>query len=506
MNFKLKKNNGITLIALVVAIIVILILAGISISSLTGQNGIIRRAIVAKEEMNKSNMEEKLKMILFNDKIDNYTSQTDENSIEEELKKMGTNVLVVKWQNYIIFDLDTNEEYRIMDNGKIENIGTTNLGQKLKNTKTADPEQLEWDSSSTNIIGLDDEGNTVNMLRWEYVLIDSESIGKVGTYALNDINALDATGSSGRTSGYKESYVLNDKTISNYNEDGTIKGKIPAYISIDGGENFISVTNMVHTFYVCDKLIKAPEIPNTIVTMSLCFFRANNLTNAPSKIPGNVKDASYSFRETSIHEVPVLEDGIQNIKNMFESCTIINKAPTIPQTVTNMASTFSNCPSLEKMPEIPDNVINLQETFKACTSLNEISSIGKNVENMDATFRECVNLTEAPNIPSRVSNMEKTFFGCTSLQKMPTVLPETVNNMMETFADCTKLHGTITINANITGRIVHNYNNKDYYDYTRAFNNTGLDGSGITILKSSKTPKDMLNLLINNNSKISIEE
>ena len=101
MNFKLKKNNGITLIALVVAIIVILILAGISISSLTGQNGIIRRAIVAKEEMNKSNMEEKLKMILFNDKIDNYTSQTDENSIEEELKKMGTNVLVVKWQNNI---------------------------------------------------------------------------------------------------------------------------------------------------------------------------------------------------------------------------------------------------------------------------------------------------------------------------------------------------------------------------------------------------------------------
>ena len=34
-----KNNKGITLIALVVSIIVLLILAGISISILTGQNG-----------------------------------------------------------------------------------------------------------------------------------------------------------------------------------------------------------------------------------------------------------------------------------------------------------------------------------------------------------------------------------------------------------------------------------------------------------------------------------
>ena len=34
------KNRGITLIALVVTIVVLLILAGISISMLTGQNGI----------------------------------------------------------------------------------------------------------------------------------------------------------------------------------------------------------------------------------------------------------------------------------------------------------------------------------------------------------------------------------------------------------------------------------------------------------------------------------
>ena len=44
----MKRDKGITLIALVVTIIVLLILAGISISMLTGQNGILKRATEAK--------------------------------------------------------------------------------------------------------------------------------------------------------------------------------------------------------------------------------------------------------------------------------------------------------------------------------------------------------------------------------------------------------------------------------------------------------------------------
>ncbi len=39
----MKKQKGITLIALVITIIVLLILAGISIATLTGENGILRK-------------------------------------------------------------------------------------------------------------------------------------------------------------------------------------------------------------------------------------------------------------------------------------------------------------------------------------------------------------------------------------------------------------------------------------------------------------------------------
>ena len=48
------KNRGITLIALVVTVIVILVLAGISISMLTGENGILNRTAEAKEKTNDS--------------------------------------------------------------------------------------------------------------------------------------------------------------------------------------------------------------------------------------------------------------------------------------------------------------------------------------------------------------------------------------------------------------------------------------------------------------------
>lgn len=40
----MKKQNGITLIALVITIIVLLILAGVSIAMLTGENGILNKA------------------------------------------------------------------------------------------------------------------------------------------------------------------------------------------------------------------------------------------------------------------------------------------------------------------------------------------------------------------------------------------------------------------------------------------------------------------------------
>lgn len=56
----MKEQKGITLIALVITIIVLLILAGVSIAMLTGNNGMLTRANDSKQKMHKQKLLTKL--------------------------------------------------------------------------------------------------------------------------------------------------------------------------------------------------------------------------------------------------------------------------------------------------------------------------------------------------------------------------------------------------------------------------------------------------------------
>ena len=75
-----KKNKGITLIALVITIIVLLILAGVAIATLTGDNGILTKSVKAKQETQKATEDElrRLTMLEAASNIDN-TTYTDTN-------------------------------------------------------------------------------------------------------------------------------------------------------------------------------------------------------------------------------------------------------------------------------------------------------------------------------------------------------------------------------------------------------------------------------------------
>ena len=62
---RIKQKNGITLIALVITIIVLLILTGVSIAMLTGQNGILTQAQKAKTTTEDKSAEEKIKLAVM---------------------------------------------------------------------------------------------------------------------------------------------------------------------------------------------------------------------------------------------------------------------------------------------------------------------------------------------------------------------------------------------------------------------------------------------------------
>ena len=60
---KVKNEKGITMIALVITIIVLIILAGVSIAALSGDNGVVQNANKASDDTKKGNYQEELELI-----------------------------------------------------------------------------------------------------------------------------------------------------------------------------------------------------------------------------------------------------------------------------------------------------------------------------------------------------------------------------------------------------------------------------------------------------------
>ena len=87
MKTKITKTNGITLIALVITIIVLLILAGVTIAILTGDNGILNKATEASEKTKIAEEEEKVKLSATGALAKENGEGISQDSLEEELGK-----------------------------------------------------------------------------------------------------------------------------------------------------------------------------------------------------------------------------------------------------------------------------------------------------------------------------------------------------------------------------------------------------------------------------------
>ena len=85
-----KSTKGITLIALVVTIIILLILAGVSIAMLTGNNGVLTQAKSAKENTRVGEVQEKVKLAAQAALTDNLGNGIEKEKFQEELNNMFT--------------------------------------------------------------------------------------------------------------------------------------------------------------------------------------------------------------------------------------------------------------------------------------------------------------------------------------------------------------------------------------------------------------------------------
>ena len=132
---KLKESKGITLIALVITIIVLLILAGVTIATLTGDNGILKKAGDAKTQTEQAKEDENFKIAIAG----SYGTDGKLNlkDLKDNLKNQG----ILTNSNEFPLEVTVNGEKKKIDaNGNI--IGSIQ-SLKTKGTVFKDTTTLE---------------------------------------------------------------------------------------------------------------------------------------------------------------------------------------------------------------------------------------------------------------------------------------------------------------------------------------------------------------------------
>ena len=92
MKLNLKERKGITLIALVITIIVLLILAGVSIAMLTGQNGILTQAQNSKQATEKAEVKERAQTDIVGVQTETESTEISKTALKRILDKYFDNV------------------------------------------------------------------------------------------------------------------------------------------------------------------------------------------------------------------------------------------------------------------------------------------------------------------------------------------------------------------------------------------------------------------------------
>lgn len=156
---ELKRNKGITLIALVITIIVLLILSGVTIATLTGNNGVLTKANVAKERMEESNVYEQLSIAILGRYMSNEDFSiniTKENAISELEKESFTENVVSYYyipdKNIARIAIEKSGNYyfyKISETGSVERDydiyqGDEILDLYVNNNAFTEQEMNEW--------------------------------------------------------------------------------------------------------------------------------------------------------------------------------------------------------------------------------------------------------------------------------------------------------------------------------------------------------------------------
>ena len=210
MKEKLKKTRGITLIALVITIIVLLILAGVSIAMLTGDNGILTQANNASIQQSHGAVREGIALAYNEYQIEINTATNTKLASREIIQIQGKeeNTLANNYSSFL--DFLVQKGYATLDEAD-ETIGIINVAaltgssQSLGKGTETDVYKVE-EENGMYVVNYYDEYNQKEEI-WNIVNNDSE--GDSSRYSVeigNSIRLKDLQTNSFTT--FSEAYIL----------------------------------------------------------------------------------------------------------------------------------------------------------------------------------------------------------------------------------------------------------------------------------------------------------
>lgn len=110
---RLRNEHAITLIALVITIIVLLILAGVTIITLTGENGVVSKSVKAKTENKNASIKEAIDLTRAEVLADNYNKGDDEilSQIQKKLNDSTNTIQQLGNSINATLNSENNEKY-----------------------------------------------------------------------------------------------------------------------------------------------------------------------------------------------------------------------------------------------------------------------------------------------------------------------------------------------------------------------------------------------------------
>ena len=504
---KVKSQKEITLLALVITIIVLLILAGITISAITSDNGIIQNAISAKERAEMANEREIVEQATIQAMGKNKRGNIVRDELQDELDKItgeGKTIVTAdtEEQGYFVKFVDSGRIYKVSIDGDVTYLGiedelitqaeivanpesntTPELLQRVDLTVKT-PIEIEgaeyslvyaWNQDKENapedtkfiettLIGNGRIRTTTvfssDTVGGDYYLWVRVVVGEIerevcfGPYTIRDHTTLIATSTeTASTSGFLGNTEIQRGLIESINITTSLSGHSK------NDENTWDVSQNQNGMYLAwyEDSDNDGYYEVTIAGDGGVVANSNS-----SHLFANI-GYGVENQEVTITGLENLETGlVTNMNSMFNGCkglTELDVSSFDTSNVTNMKSMFAGCSNLVSIDLSnfkTDNVTSMSYMFDNCSNVTELDLSNFNTSNvtyMRSMFSRCSNVIEldVSNFDtSNVTDMHSMFSRSTKLTSLDVSNFNTgnVTNMGYMFYYCNNLKALDLSNFN----------------------------------------------------------